>query len=186
LAVVGARLVAAEALVARSRFALALLTAGFALAAGPDVARAQTGIQKTVAPAPVAAPAAPAAPVGPTAPAATPATIDVATLAALLARQQEEKRTLITVFDVNSPKTRAEQGVIPGSVMLESSSSFDLDLLGKDKAQPLVFYCSHERCTASKTAALRALAEGFTQVSVLPVGIAGWLKAGQVVDKPVG
>lgn len=90
------------------------------------------------------------------------------------------------VFDANGKSTREAQGVIPTAVLLPSSSTYDLALLPADKATPTVFYCSNERCTASHTAAKRALEAGYTDVSVLSVGIAGWVKAGKATDKPVG
>jgi rhodanese-related sulfurtransferase len=142
------------------------------------------------APAPTTTAPVPAAP-APTAPQVAPAAaaakvITVEALARLLKAQKDAARTLVTVLDVNNAKTRAEAGVIPGAVMLDSSSDYDLGVLGKDQDQALVFYCSSEKCTASKTAAAQAIKAGFKDVSVLPVGIAGWVKAGQAVDKPVG
>jgi rhodanese-related sulfurtransferase len=90
------------------------------------------------------------------------------------------------IFDANGKSTREAQGVIPTAVLLPSSSSYDLALLPKDKATPTVFYCANERCMASHAAAKRALEAGYTDVSVLSAGIAGWVKAGKATDKPVG
>jgi rhodanese-related sulfurtransferase len=88
------------------------------------------------------------------------------------------------VFDANGKSTREAQGIIPTAVLLPSSSTYDLTLLPADKATPTVFYCSNERCTASHTAAKRALDAGYSDVSVLSVGIAGWVKAGKATEKP--
>jgi rhodanese-related sulfurtransferase len=91
------------------------------------------------------------------------------------------------VFDANGKSTRESQGIIPTAVLLPSSSTYDLALLPRDKATPTVFYCANERCTASHTAAKRALDAGYTDVSVLSAGIVGWVKAGKATEKaPVG
>jgi rhodanese-related sulfurtransferase len=88
------------------------------------------------------------------------------------------------VFDANGKTTREAQGIIPTAVLLPSSSTYDLALLPADKATPTVFYCANERCMASHAAAQRALSAGYTDVSVLSVGIAGWVKAGKATEKP--
>ncbi len=85
--------------------------------------------------------------------------------------------------DANGPDTRTTQGVIPGAVLLTSSSSYALSELPSDKASRLVFYCANTKCTASDTAAKRALTNGYTDVSVLPAGIKGWKAAGQPVAR---
>ncbi|MDP2340862.1 MAG: rhodanese-like domain-containing protein [Deltaproteobacteria bacterium] len=91
------------------------------------------------------------------------------------------------VFDANGKATRESQGIIPTAILLPSSSEYDLALLPTDKATPVVFYCANEKCTASHTAAKRAIKSGFNDVAVLGVGIQGWVKAGKAVDKkPVG
>jgi rhodanese-related sulfurtransferase len=90
------------------------------------------------------------------------------------------------VFDANGKSTRDKMGVIPTSVLLPSASEYDLALLPADKATPVVFYCANEKCTASHTAAKRAMAAGWGDVAVLAVGIKGWVDAGKAVDKPVG
>lgn len=89
-----------------------------------------------------------------------------------------------TPVDANGKSTRETQGVIPGAVLLTSSSSYDLKELPTDKANKLVFYCASEACGASKQAAKKALEAGYTDVSVLPEGISGWKKSGQATAKP--
>lgn len=96
---------------------------------------------------------------------------------------QKDKKPF-AVFDANGKETRQSKGIIPTAVLLPSSSTYDLALLPKDKATPAVFYCSNERCSASHTAAKRAMAAGYTDVSVLSVGIAGWVGAGKATEKP--
>jgi rhodanese-related sulfurtransferase len=89
----------------------------------------------------------------------------------------------VAIFDANTDKTRAEKGIIPTAVLLPSSSDYDLALLPKDKSGEVVFYCAAEKCSASTTAAKRAVEAGYTKVSVLPEGIAGWVKAGKATQK---
>ena len=103
-----------------------------------------------------------------------------------LAALKQDKKPF-AVFDANGKATRDSQGIIPTAILLPSSSEYDLALLPKDKATPVVFYCANEKCTASHTAAKRAIKSGFVDVAVLPVGISGWVKAGKAVEKrPVG
>jgi rhodanese-related sulfurtransferase len=96
-------------------------------------------------------------------------------------RQQND----VKVVDVNSPKTRSEQGIIPGAALLTSSSQYDpaTELPGS-KDSKLVFYCANTRCTAAETAARRAAQAGYRDVSVLPDGIAGWRAAGEPTETP--
>ena len=79
--------------------------------------------------------------------------------------------------DANGEQTRKKLGVIPGAVLLTDSDS--IDGLPTDKAKPLVFYCANAACGASHHAAAKALTAGYTNVKVLPDGIAGWVKAGK-------
>ena len=90
------------------------------------------------------------------------------------------------VFDANGKGTRDKMGIIPTAVLLPTASEYDIALLPADKASPVVFYCANERCTASHTAAKRAMAAGWSDVAVLGAGIKGWVDAGKAVDKPVG
>lgn len=94
----------------------------------------------------------------------------------------KEKKT--TPVDANGEKTRLAEGVVPGAVLLTSSSAFAAEELPRDKAAPLVFYCANERCSASHGAAARARELGFTNVAVMPEGIKGWKAAGQPTAKP--
>lgn len=115
--------------------------------------------------------------------AAAPKALTVDDLAARMAAAEKAK-TQLALFDVNSAETRAKNGVIPTAVLLTSSKTYDLALLPKDKASSVVFYCAGEKCGASKSAAKRAIEAGYTDVSVMPAGIAGWVKAGKAVAKP--
>ncbi len=99
---------------------------------------------------------------------------------------KKAKKSVVAVFDANSTETRERAGIIPTSVLLNSSADYDLALLPANKASPVVFYCANEHCTASHTAAKRATAAGHSDVAVLGAGIKGWVAAGKGVDKPVG
>ena len=96
-----------------------------------------------------------------------------------------QKKAVVTVVDANSPKTRTEQGVIPGALLLTSATSYEP---GKElpvvKDAQLVFYCANEKCRASTIAAERAVHAGYTNVAVLPAGIAGWKAAQQRTATP--
>lgn len=98
----------------------------------------------------------------------------------------KKDKAAFTVLDANGKGTRDKMGIIPTAVLLPSASEYDLALLPKDKASPVVFYCANEQCTASHTAAKRAATAGHTDVAVLGAGIKGWVDAGKAVDKPVG
>ena len=97
---------------------------------------------------------------------------------------QWTKAKKATPVDANGKETRATQGVIPGAVLLTSSSQFAVEELPKAKDTKLVFYCANEKCGASHAAAKRAMQNGYTDVAVLPDGIAGWKQAGQPTQKP--
>jgi len=112
------------------------------------------------------------------------------------AAQQEEKLTFISVDDVdaqiakgtaqavdaNNQTTRQHEGVVPGAVLLTDSETFALTELPADKGKQLVFYCANTHCGASHAAAQKAIAAGYTNVKVMPEGIAGWVKAGKKVQ----
>ncbi|HTR54479.1 MAG TPA: rhodanese-like domain-containing protein [Kofleriaceae bacterium] len=84
-----------------------------------------------------------------------------------------------TPVDANGDGTRKKMGVIPGAVLLTDEDSYDLELLPPDKSKELVFYCANTHCGASHHAASRAILAGYTNVKVMPQGIAGWVSAGK-------
>ena len=84
--------------------------------------------------------------------------------------------------DANGVDTRKHEGVVPGAVLLTDSESYAMSELPSDKAKELVFYCANTHCGASHHAAARAIASGYTNVKVMPEGIAGWVKAGKKVQ----
>ena len=73
-------------------------------------------------------------------------------------------------------------GTLPGAVLLSDSETFNVSELPADKTKPLVFYCANPHCGASHEAAEKALTAGYTNVKVMPDGIAGWVKAGKKVQ----
>ncbi len=81
--------------------------------------------------------------------------------------------------DANGDQTRKKLGVVPGAVLLTDSETFAVTELPADKTKPLVFYCANTSCGASHEAAGKALTAGYTNVKVMPEGIAGWVKAGK-------
>jgi len=104
---------------------------------------------------------------------AAPKKVTVPELAKLTSAKQA------TVLDANDNTFRAKNGIIPGAILLTSSSEFALSELPQAKDTKVVFYCASEKCGASHGAAQKALQAGYTDVSVLPEGLAGWKKAGQ-------
>lgn len=84
--------------------------------------------------------------------------------------------------DANGEKTREKMGVVPGAVLLTDSETFKISELPADKSKQLVFYCANTHCSASHEAAERALTAGYTNVKVMPEGIAGWVSKGKKVQ----
>jgi len=82
-----------------------------------------------------------------------------------------------TPVDVNVEEVRKEYGILPGAILLNSSTGYAADELPKDKTRKLVFYCANKLCTASHAAARRAKGFGYKNVYVLPEGIKGWTEA---------
>ncbi len=111
------------------------------------------------------------------------ATADKAAIAALPTVSPDECDQQLAkgaqAVDANGESTRKRMGVVPGAVLLTDSSSFAVSELPADKSKPLVFYCANTMCGASHEAAGRALTAGYTNVKVMPEGIAGWVKAGK-------
>jgi rhodanese-related sulfurtransferase len=89
----------------------------------------------------------------------------------------------VFIYDANVESTRTHVGKIPEAVLLESSSKYETQTtLPSNKDSLLVFYCANEQCTASHTAAERASAAGYKNVSVMIDGIYGWQKAGKALE----
>jgi len=84
------------------------------------------------------------------------------------------------VYDANGRATYDEHHV-PSATWVHYDS-VTADVLPADHASSLVFYCGGEQCTASHVAADAALDLGYTDVSVMTAGIAGWVDAGKPVE----
>lgn len=90
----------------------------------------------------------------------------------------------IHIYDANAESTRINVGIIPGAKLIDSITDYDVTLvLPKEKNSSLYFYCANAMCTSSEQAASRAIAAGYTNVSVLKDGIFGWKKAGKQLAK---
>ena len=101
-----------------------------------------------------------------------------------LASMMSDKTPNLHVYDANSSETRDKYGVIPGAKLLSSDDDYNVGaVLPADKGDPLVFYCANTHCLASHEAARRAVNAGYTNVSVMADGIAGWKAAGQPTVK---
>jgi rhodanese-related sulfurtransferase len=95
-----------------------------------------------------------------------------------------QKDAKASFLDANNQETRAKYGVIPGATLLTNFVEYSTAELPKDKDAKLIFYCANTRCSASHKAAKRAVHAGYSDVNVLPDGIAGWKTAGKPVDVP--
>lgn len=116
----------------------------------------------------------------PTAPAAAASTeselrpMTVDQLAGML-----ERREQVAVIDNNRQESYT-RGHIPGARWV-GHDAVTPSVLPSDRAARVVFYCHNEQCTACHTAARQAIALGYTNVYILPAGIAGWTGAGKPV-----
>jgi rhodanese-related sulfurtransferase len=90
------------------------------------------------------------------------------------------KDGFLLLFDVNPPR-RWKQSHIPGAVSLDPGRMLESELPA-DKAAPLLFYCLEPRCGASRSAAKRAMAMGYTNAAYMPAGITGWAEANLPVE----
>lgn len=91
----------------------------------------------------------------------------------------EALRAGAVAVDANSDSTREKNGTVPNAVILTSSYKYDLAQLPEDKSKDLIFYCSSTSCTASDSAAQRALENGYQKVAIMRAGIKGWRAAGK-------
>jgi rhodanese-related sulfurtransferase len=107
-------------------------------------------------------------------------TLSVDEVAAMLAKGSD-----VVLCDANNDDTRAKYGVVPGAILLSSYKDYDpASVLPADGARRVVFYCHSEMCGAAAGAARRAMAAGWSNVSVMPAGIKGWVADDQPVEKP--
>lgn len=85
------------------------------------------------------------------------------------------------VFDNNSQE-RYAKGHVPTAKWV-SYDAVTADKLPTDKTAELVFYCGSEQCSACHKAAKVAISLGYSNVAIMPEGIAGWEKKGLPTDK---
>lgn len=104
--------------------------------------------------------------------------VSVAEVAAYVERKNA------TIVDANNAETRQTQGVVPGALLLSNSHDYPLNELPPAKDTKLVFYCGGTMCRASDSAAKRAAAAGYADVSVMRAGIRGWKDAGKPTEMP--
>lgn len=82
----------------------------------------------------------------------------------------------VTLYDAN-PREIYDKHHLPTAQWVPEQG-VTAELLPADKARELIFYCAETRCLSSHDAAEKALALGWTHVSIMPEGIFGWVKAG--------
>lgn len=87
----------------------------------------------------------------------------------------------VYIYD-NNGKERFEKGHIPGAKLV-APDQVAASNMPPSKDATLVFYCGNEQCSACHSGASAALALGYKNVFILPVGIAGWEKAGKPLEK---
>jgi rhodanese-related sulfurtransferase len=88
----------------------------------------------------------------------------------------------VYLFDAN-PKEFYEHGHLPTASWVKFDAVTE-DVLPKDRAATLIFYCANELCTASHTAAQSALALGYANTFQMPQGFIGWKKSGRPLVRP--
>lgn len=89
----------------------------------------------------------------------------------------------VFIYDVNVLSTRKSVGLVPGAILIDEGSTYNVEqTLPKNKKSKLVFYCANAYCTASHTAANRALTAGYKNVSVMVDGIYGWRDAKKTLE----
>jgi rhodanese-related sulfurtransferase len=96
-----------------------------------------------------------------------------------------QKTGSAVILDANGPDYRRENGTVPGAVLLSSAAKYvTATELPADKGTKLVFYCANWLCTASHTAAERAIEAGYRDVNVMGDGLRGWKSAGLPTTAP--
>ncbi|MFL5320444.1 MAG: rhodanese-like domain-containing protein [Myxococcaceae bacterium] len=110
-----------------------------------------------------------------------PASVKEVSVAELVTLKKDSKTV---VYDANGADFRAKNGVIPDAKLLTNAVKYDAAKeLPQSKDSKLVFYCANSKCGASHQAAKKAIEAGYSDVSVLPVGLMGWKEAGQPTVK---
>ncbi len=77
----------------------------------------------------------------------------------------------VVLVDARSEQ-KFQAGHIPGALNLPATAP--AKTFRRPKTTPIVVYCDGPDCQAAETMALKLLAEGYSDVSVLPEGWLGW------------
>ena len=88
----------------------------------------------------------------------------------------------VTLLDANGSDSYKE-GHIPGAIDFSATKSKLAKLLPMDKHALIVAYCGGPQCQAYQSAAKAAEKLGYTNVKHLTIGISGWQKAGEKMEK---
>lgn len=88
----------------------------------------------------------------------------------------------VALIDVNGTDSYKD-GHIPGAIDFEANQAKLASMLPADKAELVVAYCANPHCGAYKEGADAAEKLGYTNVKHFPLGIQGWKKAGEAVQK---
>lgn len=89
----------------------------------------------------------------------------------------------VTLVDVNGT-TMFRKGHIPTAIDYRPNRARLASLLPRDKSQLVVAYCGGPQCNAYRTAAEKLVELGYTNVRYFPEGITGWIRAGQLLERP--
>jgi len=90
----------------------------------------------------------------------------------------------VFLFDAN-PRQLYEHAHLPGAAWVKFDGVTG-EVLPVDRSSTLIFYCANELCTASHTAAQRALELGYPKTFLMPQGYIGWKKSGRPLVRPPG
>ncbi|CCQ74020.1 rhodanese-like domain-containing protein [Magnetospira sp. QH-2] len=104
----------------------------------------------------------------------------------------------VVIVDSRPTRKKYDIGHIPGAINIPNTF-FDkkVDMLPKDKAKALIFYCGGLKCPLSHKSAYKAEALGYTNAMVFAEGFPKWKKSGnyasvseayvkKLIDKPDG
>jgi len=94
-------------------------------------------------------------------------------------KKQIDEKAAMTLIDARPKDRKYDKGHIPGAISLPDTQFDKLapELLPKDKAAALYFYCEGLACVLSNDSASKAMKLGYTNVKVVPEGYPGWEKA---------
>lgn len=102
---------------------------------------------------------------------------EVPAVAGAYVKKLIDEKAAYMLVDSRPKRTVDKEGIIPTAVHI-SDSEFDkhIDMLPKDKATELIFYCGGLACPLSGNSAEKARKLGYTNVKTYPMGHPDWLK----------